>query len=80
MLARLRSSARYFQAWVAGYRAIRTFSTADEAAVAAFGILGDLRVTAWKLGLLLRLAALLCWTSKTCRLSLRASSTGKLPI
>jgi Ser/Thr protein kinase RdoA (MazF antagonist) len=46
----LRSSARYFQAWVAGYRTIRTFSTADEAAVAAFGILGDLRVTAWKLG------------------------------
>jgi Ser/Thr protein kinase RdoA (MazF antagonist) len=46
----LKSSACYFQAWVAGYRAIRTFSTADEAAVAAFGILGDLRVTAWKLG------------------------------
>jgi Ser/Thr protein kinase RdoA (MazF antagonist) len=46
----LRSSAAYFQAWLAGYRTARPFSAADEGAVAAFGILGDLRVVAWKLG------------------------------
>jgi Ser/Thr protein kinase RdoA (MazF antagonist) len=46
----LRFSSRYFQAWLAGYRQIRPFSTADEAAVAAFGIIADLRVVAWKLG------------------------------
>lgn len=46
----LRSPAAYFQAWLAGYRAARSFGAADEAAVAAFGIVGDLRVVAWKLG------------------------------
>jgi Ser/Thr protein kinase RdoA (MazF antagonist) len=46
----LRSSAAYLQAWLAGYRTARPFSAADEAAVAAFGIVGDLRVVAWKLG------------------------------
>jgi Ser/Thr protein kinase RdoA (MazF antagonist) len=46
----LRSSAAYFQAWLAGYRTVRPFSSADETAVAAFGIVGDLRVVAWKLG------------------------------
>jgi Ser/Thr protein kinase RdoA (MazF antagonist) len=46
----LRSSATYFQAWVARYRTARTFGRLDEAAVAVFGIVGDLRVVAWKLG------------------------------
>lgn len=46
----LRFSATYFESWLAGYRAVRAFGPADEAAVAAFGIIGDLRVTAWKLG------------------------------
>jgi hypothetical protein len=46
----LRLSATYFQAWLAGYRTARPFGAADEAAVAAFGIVGDLRVVAWKLG------------------------------
>ena len=46
----LRFSADYFQAWLAGYRTVRPFGRADEAAVAAFGIVGDLRVVAWKLG------------------------------
>jgi Ser/Thr protein kinase RdoA (MazF antagonist) len=46
----LRVSAIYFQAWLAGYRTARPFRAADEAAVAAFGIVGDLRVVAWKLG------------------------------
>jgi hypothetical protein len=45
-----RFSATYFQAWLAGYRTARPFGIPDEAAVAAFGILGDLRVVAWKLG------------------------------
>jgi hypothetical protein len=35
---------------LAGYRTARPFNAADEAAVAAFGIVGDLRVAAWKLG------------------------------
>ncbi len=55
----LRFSATYFQAWLAGYRTARHFGIPDEAAssgipdeaaVAAFGIVGDLRVVAWKLG------------------------------
>jgi Ser/Thr protein kinase RdoA (MazF antagonist) len=46
----LRFSATYFQAWLAGYRTALPFGKPDEAAVAAFGILGDLRVVAWKLG------------------------------
>jgi Ser/Thr protein kinase RdoA (MazF antagonist) len=46
----LRFSASYFQDWLAGYRTVRPFGTADEAAVAAFAIIGDLRVAAWKLG------------------------------
>jgi Ser/Thr protein kinase RdoA (MazF antagonist) len=46
----LRSSATNFQAWVAGYRTVRTFGRADETAAAVFGIVGDLRVVAWKLG------------------------------
>lgn len=46
----LRFSATYFEAWLAGYRTARPFGAADEAAVSAFGIVGDLRVVAWKLG------------------------------
>jgi Ser/Thr protein kinase RdoA (MazF antagonist) len=46
----LRSSATYFQAWLAGYRTARPFGAGDQAAVAVFGIVGDLRVVAWKLG------------------------------
>ena len=46
----LRSSPSYFQTWLDGYRAVRHFGPADEAAVAVFGIVGDLRVVAWKLG------------------------------
>ena len=46
----LRFSATYFQAWLAGYRTVRPLSTPDEAAMAAFGIVADLRVVAWKLG------------------------------
>jgi len=43
-------SATYFQAWVAGYRTSRTFGKLDEAAVAVFGIVGDLRVVAGSSG------------------------------
>ena len=46
----LRLSKEYFAAWLEGYRAIRPFNHIDEAAVAAFGIIGDLRVVAWDLG------------------------------
>jgi len=46
----LRVSTSYLQDWLEGYRAVRAFGRADEAAVAAFGIIGDLRVAAWKLG------------------------------
>jgi Ser/Thr protein kinase RdoA (MazF antagonist) len=46
----LRLSARYFEAWLAGYRTVRPFETADERAVRTFGIVADLRVVAWKLG------------------------------
>lgn len=40
----------YFQAWLEGYRSIREFSQADEKAVAAFGIVEDIRNVVWKLG------------------------------
>jgi Ser/Thr protein kinase RdoA (MazF antagonist) len=46
----LRLSRSYFEAWLAGYRTVRHFGTADEQAVATFGIVGDLRVVAWQLG------------------------------
>lgn len=49
----LRSSAEYFQAWLEGYRTIRPFNELDERAVAAFGIIGNLRVVAWDLGVAL---------------------------
>ena len=47
----LLTSDRYFQAWLSGYRAVRPFSAADEAAVTAFAIVGELGNVAWKLGL-----------------------------
>jgi len=40
----------YFHAWLAGYRSVREFSKDDEGAVAAFGIIGDIRNVVWKLG------------------------------
>lgn len=46
----LRLSASYFRDWLEGYRAVRAFGRTDEEAVAAFGIVGDLRVVAWNLG------------------------------
>ena len=47
----LRSSKEYFEAWLDGYRSVRPFKRDDEIAVAAFSIIGDLRVVAWRLGL-----------------------------
>jgi Ser/Thr protein kinase RdoA (MazF antagonist) len=46
----MRLSPAYLDAWLAGYRTVRPFSQSDETGVAAFGIIGDLRVAAWKLG------------------------------
>jgi len=46
----LRLSKEYFRAWLEGYRSVRPFKKLDEDAVAAFGIIGDLRVIAWDLG------------------------------
>ncbi len=47
----LRASPAYFSAWLDGYRSVRPFTRHDEQAAAAFSIIGDLRVVAWKLGL-----------------------------
>lgn len=47
----LKLSEDYFRAWLDGYRSIRPFSLADEKAVAAFGIIGDIRSVVWDLGL-----------------------------
>lgn len=46
----LKFSRKYFEAWLDGYRLVRPFSKADETAVSAFVIIGDLRNVAWKLG------------------------------
>lgn len=46
----LRHSAASLRAWLTGYRSVRTFSEADEAAVSVFAVVGDLRVVTWKLG------------------------------
>jgi Ser/Thr protein kinase RdoA (MazF antagonist) len=46
----LRCAGEYFRVWLDGYREIRRFSARDERAVHAFGIIGDLRGVAWKLG------------------------------
>jgi Ser/Thr protein kinase RdoA (MazF antagonist) len=40
----------FFQAWLKGYRAVRSFSEDDERAVSAFVIVGAFRVVAWNLG------------------------------
>lgn len=47
----LKLSDEYFKAWLEGYRSIRPFSEADEKAVAAFGVIGDIRSAVWDLGL-----------------------------
>lgn len=47
----LKASKAYFEAWLDGYRSIRPFSQGDENAIAAFCIIGNLRVVAWDLGL-----------------------------
>jgi Ser/Thr protein kinase RdoA (MazF antagonist) len=49
----LRVSRNYLESWLEGYRSVRPFSRDDEHAVAAFGIVGDLRIVAWKLGVAL---------------------------
>jgi Ser/Thr protein kinase RdoA (MazF antagonist) len=46
----LRHSRSSFEAWLSGYRSVREFTTADEEAVWAFAVIGDLRNVAWKLG------------------------------
>jgi Ser/Thr protein kinase RdoA (MazF antagonist) len=47
----LKQSEDYFIAWLKGYRLVRSFAEADEQAVAAFVIIGNLRVAAWDLGM-----------------------------
>lgn len=47
----LLNSEEYLQSWLKGYRTIRRFSEADENAIYAFAIIGDIRNTTWKLGL-----------------------------
>jgi Ser/Thr protein kinase RdoA (MazF antagonist) len=46
----LRHSTASFQAWLTGYRSVRPFARAEEQAVPAFAIIGELRATSWKLG------------------------------
>jgi Ser/Thr protein kinase RdoA (MazF antagonist) len=46
----LRSSKDAFEAWLDSYRSVRPFNQHNEQAVAAFGIIGELRVVAWELG------------------------------
>ena len=46
----LRLSKEFFTAWLDGYRSVKPFKQVDEDAVAAFVIIGDLRVVAWDLG------------------------------
>lgn len=46
----LRFSADYFRDWLEGYRSARPFSAADEKAVSAFAIIGDVENVVWKLG------------------------------
>lgn len=46
----LRAAEDRFAAWLKGYRSIRDFSQDDEHAVAAFGIIEDIRNVVWKLG------------------------------
>jgi Ser/Thr protein kinase RdoA (MazF antagonist) len=46
----LRAADDRFKAWLEGYRSVRDFSLDDEKAVAAFGIVEDIRNVVWKLG------------------------------
>ncbi len=46
----LRSSQASFEAWLDGYRSVQPFNQYNEKAVAAFGIIGELRGVAWRLG------------------------------
>jgi Ser/Thr protein kinase RdoA (MazF antagonist) len=46
----LKLSEAYFEDWVAGYRTVRHFGATEKRAVATFGIVADLRVVAWQLG------------------------------
>jgi Ser/Thr protein kinase RdoA (MazF antagonist) len=43
-------SNEFFAEWLEAYRAVRPFERADELAVPAFTVIGDLRAVAWKLG------------------------------
>lgn len=43
-------SKAYFNDWLEGYRSVRPFSEADERAVYAFAIIGDIGNVVWKLG------------------------------
>jgi Ser/Thr protein kinase RdoA (MazF antagonist) len=47
----LLNSREYLESWLKGYRTKRKFSVADEKAVYAFAVIGDIRNTTWKLGL-----------------------------
>ena len=47
----LRFWAEGFRSWLGGYRSVRAFSEADEAAVAVLAVVADFRVVTWKLGL-----------------------------
>ncbi len=46
----LRASQAFFEAWLDGYRSVRSFNQHNEQAVAVFCILGNLRGVAWQLG------------------------------
>lgn len=46
----LRAAEDRFRVWLEGYRSIREFSEDNEKAVAAFGIVEDIRNVVWKLG------------------------------
>lgn len=47
----LRFSESFFQDWLEGYRSVRPFDDENERAVRVFGIVGEIRNVAWKLGL-----------------------------
>lgn len=44
-------SRKYFQYWLEGYRAVRSFPVTEERAVYIFAIVGDIRGVSWKMGL-----------------------------
>jgi Ser/Thr protein kinase RdoA (MazF antagonist) len=46
----LRSSQAFFEAWLDGYRSVRSFNQHNEQAVAVFCLLGNVRGVAWDLG------------------------------